>query len=740
MTSDDDFAAYQPSRCALGWACQPECAARRLSRRSSKSEGGLFADCPMPHPIAADLTILGLQTGDTVLVRSAARAIKVASGSPATALFDGILETIGPSGTLVALAFTPDFYFWQKRQAAQFPFHPRAKSDTGAFAQIVLDHPGSVRSKHPTNSFVAFGPNAGAIVRGHDETATAFYPIKNLIDAGGKLLLVGCVESSPGFSTVHRVQEDLGLADRTLMSRKRICAVQEGDHLRWFERRDVSGCSAGFWQVLPPLRSRGNPAQRDGRRRHFPFCRCSGGVPDRTRDPGERPDRGLLRRSALYVVRSVYLFAGADDAVLSFRAAEGRASYRKKNGMIAYTHIVASIDPDHAVPLAGRAGGARVTSDVHDFLEANILAIFEAGACRAVFISIDAVFVGRELSDALLKVCSDFGVNPQSVLIVASHTHSAPALENTKPLLGQRCDDHFARVRDALVQAVRSALGSKPQNAILRKGHATVSASINRRLPRILPQLTGQGLLFEKTIMAPNVDGPVDRRITALVLEGESTAVVWHYTCHPSGFPAGLKISADYPGVVRNVLRQRFGRDAAVIFLPGFAGDIRPLSAASPGGILPRLRQIAQGPCFHDMSIEGWLGWSATVSDGVMRAIGSARPVDDVAAASGRISSTALDALMVGADRKRAVEIQHLGALGEKFLAINAEPLLGLRELCPANSLLVGYSRDVFGYWPRDVQITQGGYEVNGFKPWFGVPHPWRSSLDQVFAGLVAKG
>jgi len=200
----------------------------------------------MLQSIASDLRILGLRNGDTVLVRCAARAITVSPGSPVTALFDGIMETIGPSGTLVALAFTPDFYFWQKKQAAQFPFHPGAKSGTGAFPQFLLDHPSSVRSRHPTNSFVALGPNAREITGGHDENATAFYPIKKLIELGGKLLLVGCVESSPGLSTVHRVQEDLGLADKTLMSRKRICAVQDGDQIHWFERRDISGCSAGF--------------------------------------------------------------------------------------------------------------------------------------------------------------------------------------------------------------------------------------------------------------------------------------------------------------------------------------------------------------------------------------------------------------------------------------------------------------------------------------------------------------
>jgi hypothetical protein len=406
--------------------------------------------------------------------------------------------------------------------------------------------------------------------------------------------------------------------------------------------------------------------------------------------------------------------------------------------MMEYAHSVASLDPDHPVPLAGQAGGARIADIVHDPLEANVLAVFDAGACKAVFISIDALFVGRELSDLLLKTCAGFGVDGHSVLIVASHTHSAPALENTKPLLGARCDDHFAKVRDILVAAVSRALGAKPQQATLRKGQATANAGVNRRLPRSLPQLTSHGFRFEKSIMAPNTDGPVDPSITAWILEGETTAIVWHYACHPTGFPDGLKISADYPGQVRKALRQRFGQDTAVIFLQGFAGDIRPVSAAPPDGILPLLRQMAQGPRFHDMSMDGWRDWSAMISDGVMQAVGSAQPVPDNAPTAGRISSMPLDRLMAGADHKRAVEIQHLDALGERFVAVGAEPLLGLRELCPVEAVLVGYSRDVFGYWPRDAQVSRGGYEVNAFKEWFGVPYRWRDGLDKVFSGLVA--
>ena len=81
------------------------------------------------------------------------------------------------------------------------------------------------------------------------------------------------------------------------------------------------------------------------------------------------------------------------------------------------------------------------------------------------------------------------------------------------------------------------------------------------------------------------------------------------------------------------------------------------------------------------------------------------------------------------------VEVQHLHVLGEKIIAVSAEPLLGQALL--KGSLLVGYSRDVFGYWPREAEINLGGYEVNGFKDWFGVPYEWQSNLDEVLSELV---
>ncbi|THD52945.1 MAG: hypothetical protein E8A46_12055 [Bradyrhizobium sp.] len=404
--------------------------------------------------------------------------------------------------------------------------------------------------------------------------------------------------------------------------------------------------------------------------------------------------------------------------------------------MIEFSQGFVSIGSDRPVPLAGRAGSPRVVGDVEGTLEANMLAVFSEGACRAVFVSIDALFVGRELSDILLSACADFGVANEAVLITATQTHSAPALEDTKPALGRRCDDHFADVRKKLTRLVSDVLTARPQQGKVTKGRSAIDASVNRRLPWHLPQLTRRGVQFERTVFAPNRSGTVDPLITAIVIRGESIAVVWHYTCHPSGFPVE-KISADYPGIVRQALRQRFGKDTASIFLQGFTGDIRPVSGARPPGLMPLVRRAVQGPCFYDMKIENWRGWAKSISNGVMQAIDAATSIEDDVPMSGRIASTTLDKVMSGGSRNRLVEVQHLHCFGERILAVSAEPLLGLKDICPTESLLVGYSRDVFGYWPREMQLGLGGYEVNGFKDWFGVAHTWQSGLDDVFSELV---
>ena len=94
------------------------------------------------------------------------------------------------------------------------------------------------------------------LLRHHDHTATTHEPIKHLLAAGGKLLVIGCTVSSPGFSTVHYVYEELGLATRSLLSGLIGCYFKSGTATPWFRQRDVPGCSLGFHKFYPLYRAK----------------------------------------------------------------------------------------------------------------------------------------------------------------------------------------------------------------------------------------------------------------------------------------------------------------------------------------------------------------------------------------------------------------------------------------------------------------------------------------------------
>jgi hypothetical protein len=93
-------------------------------------------------------------------------------------------------------------------------------------------------------------------------------------------------------------------------------------------------------------------------------------------------------------------------------------------------------------------------------------------------------------------------------------------------------------------------------------------------------------------------------------------------------------------------------------------------------------------------------------------------------------SAIPLSAFFAGTapDKKFTVQILRLDDALEMF-ALSAEPTVEwqriLDDASPRTSqairLYTGYLGDVFGYLPTAKQVTEGGYEVNGFQPLFGM-------------------
>jgi aminoglycoside 3-N-acetyltransferase len=191
-----------------------------------------------------DIEQLGLQRGDVVLVRADVGEIGRVKGGAGEGIIGALRDVVGPEGTLLALAFTRTLFLW--RLDRSYVFGPTTPPTTGALARLFLEQPDAVRSRHPTNSFVAVGAAAADLMAGHDETASSFEPMEKVLARGGKQLLIGCAQSSPGFTTVHWAQHRLGLDRRSILSGRFGVLYERDGEVRLFRRRDIGGCSRGF--------------------------------------------------------------------------------------------------------------------------------------------------------------------------------------------------------------------------------------------------------------------------------------------------------------------------------------------------------------------------------------------------------------------------------------------------------------------------------------------------------------
>lgn len=192
--------------------------------------------------IVDDLAAMGVSLGDTVVVRADMGAVGRIRRQD---FLDALLMAVGSEGTVVGLAFTEASFI--KRANPSAPFTPATPSYAGSLPNTMLAHPEAKRSSHPVCSFVAIGKDARQIVAGHGPDSPSYEPIRRVIAANGKMLLIGCVASSPGFTTTHLAEYDLGLHRRIIMPwLSNVYYIDENGATRLFRLRDGGLCSKSF--------------------------------------------------------------------------------------------------------------------------------------------------------------------------------------------------------------------------------------------------------------------------------------------------------------------------------------------------------------------------------------------------------------------------------------------------------------------------------------------------------------
>lgn len=197
--------------------------------------------------ITEELLTLGLVKGDVVLVRAALGAIGRIDGG-ANTFISALLDVVGSDGTIVSLAFTGGAFILKAKKEDAFTINK--KSYAGALPNAMIAYPDSKRSTHPMCSYVAIGRDAIEITKDHDESSPAYEPIRKIIELNGKCVLVGCVGNSPGFTTTHLAEYDLGYLKKLPIFPwlNSTYYIDKNGNEKLFIRKDPGLCSNSFYK------------------------------------------------------------------------------------------------------------------------------------------------------------------------------------------------------------------------------------------------------------------------------------------------------------------------------------------------------------------------------------------------------------------------------------------------------------------------------------------------------------
>jgi len=157
--------------------------------------------------IRDDLSSLGIAPGMVLLVHSSLSSLGWVCGGPVSVVH-ALEEALGPDGTLVMPAHSGDLSepsrwkhppvsesWWDtiRETMPAFDADMTPSRGIGVISECFRSQPGTLRSNHPSDSFVARGPRAEEIVSEHslEFSMGDHSPLARVYDLDGSILLLG---------------------------------------------------------------------------------------------------------------------------------------------------------------------------------------------------------------------------------------------------------------------------------------------------------------------------------------------------------------------------------------------------------------------------------------------------------------------------------------------------------------------------------------------------------------------
>jgi len=354
----------------------------------------------------------------------------------------------------------------------------------------------------------------------------------------------------------------------------------------------------------------------------------------------------------------------------------------------------------------------------------------------AAIVVLDTLAVNQKVVQRIRHAAADRiqGLKPEVIMVVATHTHSAPAFVamQSGPDLVTAAADYVDRVVESAVEALEDAWQTRSQGS-LRVGRTELRMGHNRRVLDAQGHATNEWFDVEG-----RHTGFFNPNARILVFENARTrkpqAVFSLYACHPVAHgPGNTKASADYPGYLIRAVEAALPGCFA-IHLTGAAADINPRDGLADGPEkakllgealaevvleeIPRARPIGAIPiCVHTESVVLPLGPDAKGNY-------SCRAQDSL---NGKTITSEIQVLRVG-------EVAFISAPGELFGATG----LAIENTSPfATTFVAGYANDSLGYLVNYAVLREGGYEAQNaiskeFEP--RLMAAWRTALEKAFA------
>ncbi len=402
----------------------------------------------------------------------------------------------------------------------------------------------------------------------------------------------------------------------------------------------------------------------------------------------------------------------------------------------------ADITPPLDVPYLGFEPRQALFEGIHDRLWARVLVV-DDGRRRICLVGCDGIGFGDRIlgprraftPEAREAVSDAAGTGPEDVMIFSTHAHSTPETLGITPVEQL---PGFIRWMETVIRrmaegAARAVSGLSP--CVLRSGSAPVFGISRNRRPRY-------GTVSEAEQISA---GALDPEVRVSVFEdgsGNAAHVLVGYQCHPVTMQVQSLVSADYPGVVCDVVEGALPGCRMCTFVQGAAGNINPIRDDSRefrdvgilgravGGAAVQAVSVLQagedppapqsiGVSWREVDVtprrvphidllrreeadaEGMSGPDAPL---LRRRAGEARRLAEVFACPRR----------VGVQAVRIGEMALVGIPGELF----TEWGLRIRAQSPAQQTLIAAPANGWiGYLLSDGEFADGGYET-ALGPW----------------------